>query len=109
MIDDVVQFVFKPKAKHSPQPTIQDRKLVIQIDFAFMSTKAQLGTAVTIFTGVDVRTQMAMAVMAPSKSVNRYGLTELTRFIYETGRTQAILQCDDVNSMRQYGEQQSKT
>ena len=52
----------------------------------------------TIFTGVDVRTQMAMAVTAPSKSVNRNGLTELKRCIYDTGRTQAIRQCDDENS-----------
>ena len=52
-------------------------KPVIQIDFACMPTKEQLGSAVTIFTGIDVRTQMAMAVVAPSKSVNRYGLTEL--------------------------------
>ena len=65
-----------------------------------MSTKEQLGAAVTIFTGVDVRTQMAMAVLAPSNAVNRYGLTELKRFIYEPGRTQAILQCDDESSIK---------
>ena len=63
------------KGKRSPQPTTQDRKPVTQIDFAFMSTKEQPGTAVTIFTGLDVRTQMAMAVIVPSKSVSRYGLT----------------------------------
>ena len=58
-----------------------------------MSTKEQPGSAVAIFTGIDVRTQIAMAV-------NRYGLTELKRFIYETGRTQAILQCDDENAIK---------
>ena len=42
---------------------------------------------------------MAMTVVAPSKSVNRSGLTELKRFIYETGRTQAILQCDDADAI----------
>ena len=65
-----------------------------------MSTKEQPGSAVTIFTGVDVIAQMAMAVMVPLTSVNRYGRTELKRFIYETGRTQAILQRDDENSIK---------
>ena len=43
---------------------------------------------------------MAMAVMVPSNSVNRYGLTELKRFIYETGRTHAIIQCDDEHAIK---------
>ena len=84
----------------SPHPADQSLKPVIQIDLASMSTKEQPGTAVTIFTGFYVRTQVAMAVMVPSKSVNRYGLTELKRFIYETGRTQAILQCDDEHATK---------
>ena len=41
-----------------------------------------------------------MGAVVPSKGVNRYGLTELKRFIYETGRTQAILQCDAENSIK---------
>ena len=49
------------------------------------------------------RTQMAMAVVVPSKSVNRYGLTEPKRFIDGTGRTQAILQCDDENAIKAVG------
>ena len=88
------------QGKHPPQPTTQDRKPAIQMDFAFMSTKEQPGTAITIFTGVDVRKQMAMAVPVPSKSVNRYGLTEFKRSIYEAGRTQAIIQCDDEHSVK---------
>ena len=36
------------KGKLSPHPAIQDRTPVIQIDFAFMSTKEQPGSAVTI-------------------------------------------------------------
>jgi hypothetical protein len=43
---------------------------------------------------------MAMVALGPSKSVNRYGLTELKRFNYETGRTQAILQSDDENAIK---------
>ena len=65
-----------------------------------MSTKEQPGSAATIFTGVNVRTHMALAVVALSKSVNRYRLTELKRFIYETGRRQAIFQCGDEKAVR---------
>ena len=42
---------------------------------------------------------MAMAVAVPSKQVTPYAITELKRFIYETGRTQAILQCDRESSI----------
>ena len=84
---------------HSPHPAIYGRKPVVQIDFALMSTKEHPGMVVNIFTGIDVRTQLAMAVAAPSKSVNRYGVKELNGFIFETGRTKAICQCDDENSM----------
>ena len=49
-----------------------------------MSAKEQPGMAVTIFTGIGVRTHLAMA--------------DLKRFIYETGRPEAILQCADEDS-----------
>ena len=65
-----------------------------------MSTQEQPDSAVTIFTGINVRTQMATAIVAPSKSINKYGLTELKRFIYETSRTQAICQCDAENAIK---------
>ena len=65
-----------------------------------MSTKEQPGSAVTIITGIDVRTRIATAVVVPSKSVYRYEYTELKRCIYEPGRTQAILQCDDENAIK---------
>ena len=39
----------------SPHPTIQDRRPVIQIDFAFMSAKEQPGDAAIVFTSIDVR------------------------------------------------------
>ena len=45
------------KGKHSPHPAIQDRKPVIQIDLAFLSTKEQPGAALTVFTVIDVKTQ----------------------------------------------------
>ena len=65
------------KVKHSPHPMIQVCRPVIQIDFAVMSTKEQPGKTVTVFAGTDVRTQMSLAIVVPSKSVNKYGLTEL--------------------------------
>ena len=79
----------KQKGKHSPHPAIQDWKPVIKIDLAFLSTKEHPGASVTVFTPIDVRTQIGMAAIVHSKSVNIYGLTELKRFIYEK-RTQAI-------------------
>ena len=97
------------KGKQSLHPATQDRKPAIQIDFACMSTEEQPGTAVTIFTGIDVRAQFAMAVMVPSQSINRYGLTELKRFIYEKGRTQAVLQCDDENAIKHFAGLRFKT
>ena len=75
-----------------------NRKPVIQIAFACVSTTEQPGTATTIFTGIDVRTQQAMAAIGPSKSVNRYSSPEMKRVIYGTGRTQATLQCCYDNS-----------
>ena len=86
--------------KHFPQPALQDRKAVIQIDVAILSTKEEPGMAVTVVTSINVRPQMAMVVVVPSTSVHRYGLTELKRFIYETGRTQASLKCDDESSVK---------
>ena len=65
-----------------------------------MFTKEHPGSAVTLFTGIGCRTQMAMAVVVPSKSEHRYGLSELKRIIYETDRTQAILQCDGENAIK---------
>ena len=77
------------KGKHSPHPALQDRRTVIHMDFRFLSTKEVPNSAVTVLTAIDVRAQLAMGAVVPSKSVNRYALTELKRFIYETGRTQA--------------------
>ncbi len=63
------------KGKHSPHPSLQDRRPVIQIDFAFLTTKEHPTSSIAILTGVDVRTQLSMGAVVPSKGVNRYGLT----------------------------------
>ena len=88
------------KGKHSIHPKLKDRKPVIQVDYAFLSTKEEPGVHATILTAIDVRTQLSMAIVIPSKKASRYAVTELKRFIYETGRTQAILQCDDESSIK---------
>ena len=41
---------------------------VIQVDFAFMSS-SETEAKVTLLTAIDVRTQMAMAIVVPSKSI----------------------------------------
>ena len=55
-----------------------------------------------MLTTVDIRTQMAMTLVVPSKSIkiSRYAVVELTRFILETSRTQAIIQCDDEQTIK---------
>lgn len=60
------------------------------MDFAFLGTKEHRDNNVTLFTATDIRTQMAMAITVPAKSVNCYALTELKRFIHKTGRTQDV-------------------
>ena len=43
---------------------------------------------------------MSMAIVVPSQLVNKYGLTALERFIYETERARAILRCDDERAIK---------
>ena len=50
------------KGRHSPHKAIKDRKAVLHIDFGFLSSKEAPGDYITVFTAIDTRTQMAMAV-----------------------------------------------
>lgn len=52
------------------------------------------------FTAIDIRARMAMANIAPSKSVNRFALTDINLFIHEAGRTHAVLQVGDEPSCK---------
>ena len=45
---------------------------------------------------------MTLAVVTPSKSLNRYAITELRRFIFEVGRSYATLQSDDENAIKAF-------
>ena len=89
------------KGKQSPHKQIKDRKPVIQVDFASM-TSSESEEQVILLTAVDIRTQLSMAVVVPSKSIkmSRYAVVELQRFIFETGRTQGIIQCDDEQAIK---------
>ena len=72
---------------------------MIQVDFGFLSSKIEPEKSVTVLTAIDVRSQLAMGAIVPSKRVTRYALTELKRFVLETGRTDAIIQSDDEASI----------
>lgn len=94
------RFCVKAKGKESHHFATANRLPVIQVDSGFLGTKEDKNKLVTLFTAIDVRTQMSMACVVPSKSVNRYALTEFERFVFETGRTQAVIQCDDESSIK---------
>lgn len=65
---------------------MSDRPPVLQVDFAVLGAEEHREKSVTLFTPIGIRTQMAMAIFVPSKSVNLYALAEFKRFINEIGR-----------------------
>ena len=80
---------------------------MIHVDFAFVLSKGGVDTKVTILTAIDVRAQMAIAVVVPSKSSQNTHdpATERRRLMYETGRTQAIIQCDAEKAIQKLVQQ----
>ena len=91
------------KSKESPHYQQKDRLPVIQLDYTFISTKGTRGESTglqTILTLIDVRSQLATAIIVPQKGMNHYAVTEAKRFLYEVGRTNAILQTDDESSIK---------
>ena len=42
-------------------------------------------------TATDVQTGLATSVVVPAKGRHAYGIAELKKFVYETGRTFGIL------------------
>ena len=79
----------KGKERQSKRNT--DRQLVIQIDYSFATTGADVQQR-TILTATDVQTGLATSVVVPAKGRHAYGIAELKKFVYETGRTFGILQ-----------------
>ena len=76
----------KGRQSHAVQQKT-DRQPVIQIDFSFMATENDLPKR-TVLNATDVLTGYSMAVAPPSKgSVEKYGVAELRKFVFEIGRT----------------------
>ena len=80
---------------------VYDKKPVVQIDYAFITkrkgdddTTEDDVKAVPVLTGVDVTTGMALAAVVPKKGPTDYACNELKRFLFEIGRTHAVLQAD---------------
>ena len=76
---------------------------MIQLDYTFLSTKGATGESTchqTLLTLVDVRSQLAAATIVPHKCVSSYAIAEANIFLYEVGRTNAILQTDDETSTK---------
>ena len=59
---------------------------MIQLDYTFLSTKGAAGESTgqqTLLTFIDLRSQLAAAVVVPHKGINSYAITEATIFFYE--------------------------
>ena len=87
----------KGKERQSKRNT--DRKPVIQIDYSFATTGSDAQQR-TILTATDVQTGLATSVVVPAKGRHAYGIAELKKFAYETGRTFGILQYDKEPSLK---------
>ena len=87
----------KGKERRSKRNT--DRQPVIQIDYSFASTGADVQQR-NILTATDVQTGLATSVVVPAKGTHAYGIAELKKFAYETGRTFSMLQYDKELSLK---------
>ena len=81
----------KAKGRENHSKRQVDRQPVIQVDYCFVNTGPDVGQR-TILTAVDVQTGLSTAVVVPNKGRHSYSVAELKTFIYETGRTNGILQ-----------------
>ena len=74
---------------------------VIQIGYTFVSTTRVHGRINrTILTLIDARSQLDTAIVVPQKGMRSYDTTQAKLFLYEVGRTNAILHTDDDTSIR---------
>ena len=87
----------KGKERQSKRNT--DRQPVIQIDYSLATTGADVQQR-TILTATDVQTGLATSVVVPATCRHAYGIAELKKFVYETGRTFGILQYDKEPSLK---------
>ena len=87
------------KGKQTPHRHGASHLPVVQIDYGFLTIPEEEARA-TVLTAIDVRTQMCMAAIVPSKGAIPYAIAELKRFLFECGRTYAVLQCDGESSVK---------
>ncbi|MCP4192560.1 MAG: hypothetical protein GY768_18250, partial [Planctomycetaceae bacterium] len=69
---------------------------VLQRDFFTFNDQVE---SIDCLTSVDIQSSIGLSVMLPSKEISTYAISELRRFVYETGRTYGILQCDQEKSL----------
>ena len=81
------------KGKASQHRTLSERSPVIQVDYGFL-TVPDSKEQITVMTAIDIITGLATASVVTSKGANLHAVTELKRFILETGRSFAFLQSD---------------
>ncbi len=91
-----------------------DKKPVIQLDYAFITSKPkttddepntttvlpQDKNTVTMLTAVDVTTGMSASSIVKNKGPNDYAVNEVIRFVLEVGRSQGVLQTDQEPAIR---------
>jgi len=87
------------KGKASQHRTLSERSPVIQVDYGFL-TVPDSKEQITVMTAIDIITGLSMATVVTSKGANLHAVTELKRFILETGRSFAYLQSDQEPSIK---------
>ena len=82
----------RSKAKTDQHRTVKLREPLIQIDHTFLTDTNKQN--LIILTGIDVLTGLCAAAVVPNRRFSTYAVTEIRRFVYESGRTYGTLQCD---------------
>ena len=91
------------KSKDDQHKQVYDKRPALQADYAFLTTR-EAEEQVTVITCIDILTGMATSSIIEKKGIDQYAKKELKRFIYETGRTQGILQTDNEPSIKRLRE-----
>ena len=92
--------------KHMRQPTKQP---VIQLDYGFLGLEGDpTDRKLKLVTAVDITSGLGHAFIVDNKGYSNYAATELKRFFYETGRTNAILQCENEPAVKALCQQAVK-
>ena len=87
------------KGKQAQYRRQDSKHPLVQVDYGFLTTK-EGGETATILAAYDVTNGMSMTTLVEKKGVNKYALSELKRFLLETGRMNAVIQTDQENSIK---------